>query len=89
MQAAAESKLNQTRQDTGAGGVLSVPLGFTYEDYNFNQETILNAKALLQIIIDFSDTGELRYMPVRVYVRTISASIFLLKVSGTYIAMPT
>lgn len=49
------------------------------QDYKFNNEVRTAACAILSITIKLGESGDLRFCPVRVFLRIVSASIFLLK----------
>jgi 5-bromo-4-chloroindolyl phosphate hydrolysis protein len=59
---------------------LSSTLDLNSEDYEYIRDVIAEAKEVLSTVLTFSDTGILKFLPVRIYVRVISACIFLLKV---------
>lgn len=54
----------------------------TPTDYQFIQEVIDGSCQILQSGISLAESGSLRFCPVRVFVRIIGASIFLLKALG-------
>jgi hypothetical protein len=80
LQAAAERKMRYKFTEGIANEFLSYILDINSGDYEFIQDVIESAKAILGTIHSLSATGKLKYLPVRIYVRVISACIFLLKV---------
>jgi hypothetical protein len=50
------------------------------QDYSFIHEVIDGCKKILQITIKLSNDGKLRYIPVRIYIRIASASVYLIHV---------
>jgi hypothetical protein len=50
------------------------------QEYSFIREVIDGCKQILQMVIELSADGKLKYIPVRIYVRIASASIYLIHV---------
>lgn len=59
-----------------------IQASLTTTDYQFIQEVIDGSCQILQSAITLAGSGSLRFCPVRVFVRIIGASIFLLKALG-------
>jgi hypothetical protein len=51
------------------------------QDYGFIRDVIEGSKEILEMILKLSRAGHLKYVPVRVFIRVASASIYLIKVS--------
>lgn len=83
MQAVVNRVLGERGGDSGIGQPRSgIQASLTASDYQFIQEVIDGSCQILQSAIALSDSGSLRFCPVRVFVRVIGASIFLLKALG-------
>ena len=85
LQAVAERKISYKFTEGVANEFISSILDLNYGDYEFIREVIDSAKAVLGTIHSFAGTGRLKFLPVRIYVRVISACIFLLKVNTLFV----
>ena len=54
-------------------------------DFEFIQEVVDGSRNILKTVLAFNDDGILKFCPVRIFSRVISASILLLKVTTTNI----
>ncbi|KAJ5620151.1 hypothetical protein N7510_004135 [Penicillium lagena] len=79
LQAVAERTMNSKVMQGLPNELLFMISNVTAKDYEYIQNVIDSSKAVLQAIIGMEWTEKLRFLPVRVYVRIISACIFLLK----------
>jgi hypothetical protein len=61
--------------------IMSVVFERSSVDYEFIQMVVDGSRKLLRTVLSISKDGILVYCPVRVFSRTVSASILLLKVS--------
>lgn len=80
LQAVAERTMNSKVTQGLPNELLFTISNVNAKDYEFIQNVIDGAKAVLQAIISMEWTEKLRFLPVRVYMRIISACISLLKV---------
>jgi hypothetical protein len=76
--------MNHTFTNNVSNEFLSSILDLNNGDYEFIRDLIDGAKGVLDRILGFSTNGSLKFLPVRIYVRVISACIFLLKVGYKY-----
>lgn len=81
LQAVAERTMSYKETQALPDELLFTVTRFGPCDYAFVQNVIDGAKDLLGAVITMARTSRVKFMPVRVYVRVISACIFLLKVS--------
>ncbi|KAF4629377.1 hypothetical protein G7Y89_g8772 [Cudoniella acicularis] len=51
-------------------------------DWGFIQEVVDGSRKILKKVLELNESGHLRYCPVRIFSRIISASILLLKATG-------
>ncbi len=77
LQAVAERKRKEAH-DEFLSSILDLHAG----DYEFIQDVIDGCKDILSTVLKLCISDHLKYLPVRIYIRTVSACIFLLKVSS-------
>ncbi|KAK7215724.1 hypothetical protein V2G26_003727 [Clonostachys chloroleuca] len=77
MQAVVDRVLQDGKSTTERQDILNSSL--TSTDYEFIQEVIDGSCSVLQSVNKLAGEGTLRYQPVRIFLRVIAASIFLLK----------
>lgn len=83
MQAVVDRVLGERGADLSMGQPSTgIHASLTPTDYQFIQEVIDGSCQILQSGIALAESGSLRFCPVRVFVRIIGASIFLLKALG-------
>ena len=80
LQAMAEKKTHDKFNQGISNNPASSILDLTNGDHELVQDLIDGAKGVLNRILALSAAGTLKFLPVRIYVRLISACIFLLKV---------
>lgn len=51
------------------------------QDFNYIREVINNSKHILEIVMQLAGENQLKYIPVRMFIRIASASIYLVNVS--------
>lgn len=76
MQAACERAFLD-RDTLHSGGVATLTI--YPQDQCYSDHVIMHSCALLEKVVMLSETGRLRYAPVRIYIRVTTATIFLLK----------
>lgn len=83
MQAVVERAFDAANPQTGPTDLL---MSCVFEqhsvDFGFIQEVVEGSRNILKTVLALSEDGHLRFCPVRIYSRIISASILLLKVSS-------
>ncbi|EAT91207.2 hypothetical protein SNOG_01558 [Parastagonospora nodorum SN15] len=77
MQAVVERTLAETDPDVPQEDNLSFNL--EPRDYDFIQEVVDGSCQILQKVCQLSETGALRYSPVRIFLRITTSSIYLIK----------
>jgi hypothetical protein len=77
MQAVVERTLAETDPDVPQEDTLSFNL--EPRDYDFIQEVVDGSCQILQKVCQLSETGALRYSPVRIFLRITTSSIYLIK----------
>lgn len=77
MQAIVDRALEDGGPNAGPPNLMRASV--TPTDYEFIQEVLDGSCQTLQSVIKFAEAGSLRFCPVRVFLRIIGASIFLLK----------
>lgn len=77
MQAVVERTLAETDTDVPQDDVL--PMNLEPRDYDFIQEVVDGSCQILQKVVQLSESGALRYSPVRIFLRITTSSIYLIK----------
>lgn len=77
MQAVVERTLAETDTDVPQDEIL--PLNLEPRDYDFIQEVVDGSCQILQKVVQLSESGALRYSPVRIFLRITTSSIYLIK----------
>jgi hypothetical protein len=77
MQAVVERTLAETDPDGPQEEIL--PLNLEPRDYDFIQEVVDGSCKILQKVVQLSESGALRYSPVRIFLRITTSSIYLIK----------
>lgn len=77
MQAVVERTLAETDPDVPQED--NLPFNLEPRDYDFIQEVVDGSCQILQKVCQLSETGALRYSPVRIFLRITTSSIYLIK----------
>ena len=77
MQAVVERTLAETDTDVPQDDIL--PMNLEPRDYDFIQEVVDGSCQILQKVVQLSESGALRYSPVRIFLRITTSSIYLIK----------
>jgi hypothetical protein len=77
MQAVVERTLAETDLDVPQDDIL--PLNLEPRDYDFIQEVVDGSCQILQKVCQLSESGALRYSPVRIFLRITTSAIYLIK----------
>ncbi|CAO2648369.1 Nn.00g076360.m01.CDS01 [Neocucurbitaria sp. VM-36] len=77
MQAVVERTLAETDPDVPQED--NLPFNLEPRDYDFIQEVVDGSCQILQKVCQLSETGALRYSPVRIFLRITTCSIYLIK----------
>jgi hypothetical protein len=77
MQAVVERTLAEADPDGPAEDLL--PMNLEPRDYDFIQEVVDGSREILRKVCQLSESGALRYSPVRIFLRITTSSIYLIK----------